>query len=323
MDLPIPETWAEAAKHVLPVLRGPTSPPNAWLAALDNAEAVLVRRPVSPFLHVCVVLDLPRVRLYVNQGHLDRWKVDADEVVRVALDNLPPATGLQPWELDGAWTLDSGDGYAASRLALPGWLAAFEDKVRGQPFAVVPDVDTILVTGTGSGLVAEAVLKQAWERFHAAGTPISPIPITVGAGGRPVPWTPPLDHALVHWVHTCQRFGAGHEYRRQQDALEQWLVDHEIADYLATYNILRRKGGRVTSFAYWPDGPTLLPQVDLVVLGPPGSLDESSVVPWSELVDNRIIDEPEPGVHPPRYRVRKHPILRSLPSVDPREYQPD
>ena len=322
MDLPLPDTWTDAARNLLPVLRGPTAPANAWEAALDNADAVLVRTPLVQHLDVVVVLDLPELRLFVNHGHLERWGAEPEQALGAALENLPATTGLQPWQVDGVWTLDSGDGYASSRLALPGWLAAFRDQVRGEPIAVAPDANTLLVGGTDAGLPTEALLSEGWNRFHAAGTPVSPAPLTVDEHGRIVAWRPSLDHPLVHRVHACQRFAAGHEYRRQHGALEAWLAGRGIADFLAPYSLLRHKTGRVVSFACWPDGPTLLPVVDLVVLGPPGSLDASPVVTWDALVQARILDDPEPALAPIRHRVTRHPARGSVPTVDPRAYQP-
>ena len=322
MDLPIPDSWPEAARHLLPVLRGPTSPANAWEAALDNAEAVLVREPLTPFLDVVVVLDLPELRLFVNQGHLDRWEATPEAALGAARENLPPATGLAPWEIDGVWTLDARDGYASSRLALPGWLAAFRDRVRGEPVAVIPDADTILVGGTDGGLPTEALVTEAFNRFHAAGTPVSPGPVTIDDNGRLIAWNPPLDHPLVPRVQACHRYGAGYEYRRQQDPFAQWLVDHDVPDLLAPYSLLRHPSGRVVSFACWPGGPALLPRADLVVLGPPGRLDGAPAVPWQAMIAAGHIGEPEPTLSPPRYRVTGAPDPGSLPAVDPRSYQP-
>lgn len=325
--LPLPDDWAGAAPHLLPVLRGPTSPANAWEAALDNAEAVLVRRPFAPFLDIVVVLDLPELRLFVNQGHLDRWDAPADAAVDAALRNLPPADGLRPWdEADGVWQIGATDGYASSRLALPGFLKAFEGKVRGAPVAVVPDPHTLLVGGADGGLPTEALLAAGWNTFHEAGTPISCAPYTLREGGV-VPWRPGPEHPLVHRVDACHRFLAGHEYRRQHAALEDWLRQHGVADYLTPYSLLRHKSGRVTSLAVWPDGPTLLPAVDLVALGNPGPdlLDTALIVPLAALVQHGLLPSPEPALSPPRFRLGHHGEALSILAphrVDPRAWSP-
>ena len=326
MHLDLPDRWANAAPHVLPVLRGPTAPANAWLWALDNADAIGVRRPIAPFLDVVIVLDLPELRLFVNHGHLERWGVTAPVVHAQAIENLPPTTGLKPWESHaGVWSLSAGDGYDSSRLALPRWLDAFADQVDGDPIAVVPDARTLLITGTASGEAAQAVLTEGWTRFHSAGTPISLSPYTTDGSGGIRPWTPSLDHPLVHRVQACHRFHAGHAYREQHQPLSTWLGERRIADHLAGYSMLRHATGRVVTFAVWPDGPALLPRVDLVALGPlgPDALTTHPCVTWGTLVEAGIIDEAEPGLAPDRYRVVQHPAdLDRWPRIDPRSYQP-
>ena len=322
----MPERWAGAAGHVLPVLRGPTSPASAWEAGLDNADAQLVRRSFAPFLDVVAVLDLPELRLFVNAGHVDRWQIDDESVLDEAIANLPPTDGLQPWpEADGVWQLASGDGYESSRLALPRWLAAFSGKVPGRPVAVAPDAHTLLVSGSEAGLPLEALLHAGFNGFHQAGTPVSPAPYTIDDGGRVIPWQPRRDHPLVHRVDACHRFLAGHEYRRQQGPLDAWLREHASPLFLSTFTLVRHKSGRVVSLACWPDGPSLLPQVDLVVLGEPGPdmLDRAPTVTWESLVLAGVVDAPEPAVAPVRYRVGRHPgSLGQLPRVNPRAWEP-
>jgi hypothetical protein len=326
VQLDLPASWRDAAPHVLPVLRGPTSPAKAWEAGLDNADAQLIRRPLAPFLDVAVVLDLPRLRLFLNAGHTARWEIGDQAVLDAALSNLPPTTGLTPWpEADGVWQLTAGDGYESSRLALPRWLAAFADQVAGHPVAVAPDAHTLLVTGTDAGLPLEAVLHAGFNRFHEAGTPVSPAPYTVDGRGRLVPWHPPRDHPLVHRIDACHRFLAGHEYRRQQDVLHGWLRARDSPLYLSVFTMLRHKSGRVVTLACWPDGPTLLPQVDLVLLGEPGPdlLDRAPAYTWRDLVDSGVIGDAEPLLAPVRHAVGRHPPRGALPDrVNARTWVP-
>lgn len=123
-------------------------------------------------------------------------------------------------------------------------------------------------------------------------------------------------------MHACQRFGAGHEYRRQQGPLAAFLAARGVPDLVAPYSLIRHKTGRVTSFAHWPDGPTLLPRVDLVILGNPGGLDSGPAVPWSTLREGGHLPDPEPLLAPPRWRVSARPDPATLASVDPTTHQP-
>ncbi|TVQ87235.1 MAG: hypothetical protein EA397_18120 [Deltaproteobacteria bacterium] len=327
MDLPVPKTWSEAAEAVIPLLRPPTSPANAWLVGLDKREAQLLRRPLAPFLDVVIALDLPELRLFVNRGHLEAWRVPEAEVFAAALHNLPPPKDLSPWpEADGVWALEEPDGQASARLALPGWLRALSDKMRGQPVAVAPDARTLWVSGTEAGLPLQRMIERAWERYHSAGTPVSPTPLTLGPRGALEPWRPGPGQPLVHKIDAAARFQAGAEYRNQQAPLEAWLLDHDQPTYLASYHLLRHQGGRVASFACWPDGPTLLPEVDLVYLGPPGEglLERGPTLPMAALRAVGVIGAPEPLLAPPRTLVAHHPDLRHLRNlaVDPRRWSP-
>lgn len=326
MDVPLPERWAQAAPNVLPALRPPTAPPNAWLVGLDRVDAQLVRRPLVPFVDVVLTLDLPELRLFLNRGHLDRWQATPQSAFEAALKNVAPTGDLRPWpEADGVWALHTQDGQPTARLALPGWLRAFRDQVRGDPVAVAPDATTLWVSGTESGLPLQRMLARAFERYHSAGSPISPAPIVHGADGL-APWHPPAGHPLVHQVGAAHRFLAGHEYRAQQDSLERWLLDHDQPTYPASYHLLRHRDGRVVSFACWPDGPTLLPHVDLVYLGPPGDdlFERGPTVPSDDLRALGLLGEPEPLLAPWRYRLGTHPAADRLRdrTVDPRTWIP-
>src|SRR5687768_2920498 len=95
-----PESWDDARELLLPVLRPVTVP----------AKGDPLRRPVSPFLHELVVVDLPELRLFVEPAHVRRWGVRPDEVFGAAAQNLPPTTGLVQ-RPDGLWELAAGDGY--------------------------------------------------------------------------------------------------------------------------------------------------------------------------------------------------------------------
>jgi hypothetical protein len=329
MELAVPDTWLGAAPHLLPVLRDNTSPANAWEAGLSRPEARLVRHPVAPFLDGVVVLDRPELRLFVNRGHLEDWSASPSMAWEAALSNLDPAEGLAPWDgADGVWIIGASDGYASSRLLLPGFLRSFTETVRGRPVAFAPDARTLLVTGTEQGLPLEAALAFAWDTFHAAGTPVSCAPYVLDEEGRGFrAWQPGPEHPLVHRVATAHRFFAGHAYRRAQTPLAQHLVDQDRPAWPSAYSLLRLPGGRVISFAALPDGPTLLPQVDLVVLGHPGPdlLDEGLAVPWAVLVEAGLVGPPDPDLSPVRHPAdgrRVDPARFRADAVDPRSLTP-
>jgi hypothetical protein len=320
-----PDRWDDAAPRLVPLLRPPTSPANAWLAALDDADGALVRVRVAPFVDAVLALDLPDVRLFVRESHLATWGVDRGTAWAAAIAALAP-TGA-PIPLDGTpgvWAAPAEDGLPSSRLAAP-------DRVRlpaggmGSPVAFLPDAGALWLVDADDGAALQAALTRAWDRWNEAGTPISPVPYAL-LGGRAAPWEPPADHPLVHRVGVAARFLAGAEYRTQQQPLAGWLLERGDPTWVAPYSLIRHRTGRVVSFACWPDGPTLLPRVDLVVLGPPddGAVDRYPVVPWTALRALGVLGDPEPGLAPDRVRVERHPAAASLRglTVDPRAWSP-
>jgi len=387
MHLPLPPTLAEAAASLIPAIRPPTAPPNAWLVALDRAEAALVRAPLAPLLDALVVLDLPELRLFINQGHADRWGATGAQLLAAALDGLPEPE-VAPSELaDGVLTVHAGALPPSALLATPGFLDRFAERVRGTPIALCPSADRLWVVGSQAGLPLQLAIEAAFRAWNEASTPVSPVPYvaarpaTAHPGPRPqpgeldadpsaaqgparkpattrltgpigtpetqpsstysprthpalaplvtplAPWRPGPDHPLVHKAGVARRFFAGQTYRDQASALAAWILDKQDPTWVAPLSLIRHRGGRVVSFCAWPDGPTLLPPVDLVVLGPPGpdALNQAPAVPWQALVALGVIGAPEPGLIPPRYRVERHPDLsrcRGL-AVDPRAYDPD
>jgi hypothetical protein len=269
-------------------------------------EAELLRRPLAPFLDVCVVLDLPGVRRFVNRGHARAWGVPDGELYARALHNLPVGDGLRRWSrADRVWAWESQDGTAAARLAHPGFLRSLADHVRGRVVAFVPDIDHLWVCGEDEGLPLDRAADEAAERFAAAPIPVSPAGYTV-RGNQVVPWIPPADHPLYLAAATQHRLLAGHEYRRQHGPLQAWMNERNSPDYLAPFSLMRYQTGRTVSFACWPDGPTLLPFVEYVVLGNPQEVHHAPWLPWHTLLGSGAA-VPEPDLAPVRYRVGRYP----------------
>jgi hypothetical protein len=325
MRWPVPDRFDDAAPMLLPALRTPTAPPNAWLTALDDEAAALARQPFAPFVDRLLTLDLPEVRLFVQRAHLDRWGVGLDAAWAAAIANLPETATVAPLDgTPGAWAV-GGDGVDSARLARPGWLEGLRGIVTGAPIAFIPDARTLWIVGADDDQALQATLTRAWDRWNEAGTPISPVPCS--GGPLPSPWRPPTDHPLVHRVGVAARFLAGSAYRAQQQPLAAWLLERGDPTWVSPYTLIRHRTGRVVSFAHWPDGPTLLPEVDLVALGPPGdgALDGQTTLPLTALRALGVVGPPEPGLAPPRMRVERHPDLSRLQglAVDPRAHVPD
>ena len=267
MDLVVPETWDEAAAQLLPVLRRVTEPAHAWQAEHNDANNRLIRRPFAPLLRQMVVLDLPDVRMYVNSGHLQNWGVGADQAFDAAIKNLHPhaATGLKHRTEWGLWQLDSGDGYEASRLLLPTWLAAFEDQVAGRPVVAIPGARVVLIGGEADDGQMATLIDVADRGFRGAASALSPELYTVDGTGKVIPWTPPQDHPMAGAASDSRRLLAAHEYAEQT---AQLLDDDRETHHICSVGLGTHDDGHRFTTATWDqrDGPTLLPRTDRLVL---------------------------------------------------------
>lgn len=266
MDVPVPDTWDEAAEQLLPVLRRCTEPTHAWRVASDR-EHRLVRRPFAPFLSELVVLDLPDLRVFLNAQHLARWGVSEADAFEAAHSVLADhaTSGLTYRQDYGLWHLDSGDGYATSRLLLPGWLAAFEGQVDGRPVAAIPAARVLMVGGEGDARQLEQMLGIAWEGFRTAGGPLSPVLYTVGDGGLVVPWRPPGSDPHHVATRSAERLLQAYEYAEQR---EQMLGGPELDVQIARVYLVRHTTSGVShTYCRWNRGePTLLADTDRVTL---------------------------------------------------------
>jgi hypothetical protein len=264
VDLDVPETWEEARDDVLPVLRPVTQP----------ASPHPVRRPLAAFLHELVALDRPDLRLLVGPAQLQRWGIGPVALFAQAAANLPVGTGLgrRP---DGIWQLAADDGYEASRLVLPGFLAAFEGRVAGRPVAVAPHARRLLVTGSADVDRLWTLLAIAAREWQSEGDPISPVPYVADARGQLVAWEPGEDapDALRASVTASARALAQREHGRFASEHGAPVARYEVA-------MAPGKPARPYSFTRWVRGRAgLLPITDVLVLEDPdrGPL---LAVPW-------------------------------------------
>ena len=283
-DLP---SWSEAAPRLLPVLRRPERLPNAWAAPGDGPALIL--RPFTPLIAELPVLDSDTTRTFVTRAHLQAWGMSGAQVLTAAQGNLDPVDGLT--RETHAWRLAAGDGYDSSRLALPGWLRAFQTRFE-QPVAAVPTARDLLV---GSASDAEELLELTLRAFSSGADPISPLLYTYD-GARIVPWRPPeltdrLDAAILRLRVD--------DYRHQTIGLAGWvprttrILPFQLAEI----------GGRRCTITRWKGEPeVLLPSVDVVMV-------EDRAIPWAAL--QRILPLEDWGLRPARWHARwPDPVLQ-------------
>ena len=143
-----------------------------------------------------------------------------EEALEVALGNL----GGIPAEVarvgEGLYVLRSGDSYDATRLLLLDLVRSLE--VQGEPVAMVPNRDTLLISGTedqaGLALMLALAGQGLEERYALSG-----VPLILGEGG----WSDwlPTYHPLAEAIWRAR----GATVRQRCDALgrvARWIANN-------------------------------------------------------------------------------------------------
>ena len=300
MEISVPETWAEARRRLVPVLRRCTDPPMAWRAGRIDPANRLVRRELVPFVHEVLAIDLDEVRLLVGRGHLATWGVDDEAALQNARANLASiaAQGLKPRPEYGLWQLDAGDGYETSRLVLPGFLQAFGAQVGGRPVAIVP-ANRVLLIGSDAPASLERLLILGDAVFRRADARLCPVPLTVDLDGKVVPLALPDGSPHRPALQAAQALLAAHEYEAQREQ----LVDLEPEVPVAAVQLVHDgETGRAFTVSRWERsaGEVLLARTDRVVLAD-GRAPEVAVA-WDALERHAASALCTTDLDPPRVR---------------------
>jgi hypothetical protein len=100
--------------------------PQVMPADYVNAAPVpIVSFPFAKGITVGIVADFPQTYAYVRKVDLKRWDVSSEELYELALENLESISGeidihLSQGGPETFLAIDSGDGYDAARILIPG-----------------------------------------------------------------------------------------------------------------------------------------------------------------------------------------------------------
>ncbi len=173
---PPPPTEEEAARSLLPMLNP------AWF--LDAAEPQdgppLVHRPFVGGLVVTYVFDFPHHRAYINDEMLakimaGREETSFDAIHEYAVENLRHRTKRRDYEMHGRRdetmiSCETDDGYAATRVLLPGLMKKWAGRIPGRMLIGIPNRDFLIAFSDRDparvAALAAQVRRDAAERDH-------------------------------------------------------------------------------------------------------------------------------------------------------------
>ena len=297
--------YAAVRPHLLPVVRTLEDVEAARLSVArlaDGADFAMAYRSWVGDLVIALVVDTPESMLPVQQSQLDGWGVGWDDALKDAMDNLRGLPAQVRWVAlaPGLWRAEYGDSYDSSRLLLP---ELIQRAPAGQPVAMVPFRDALLVTSAADQQGLDAMLAWAVGGLDGTGRWLSQQPLALQGHGWAAHALSGRAAALQALLSMRHRMAA---YASQRDAL---VALHGESVFVAAFTAAQAQDGTLINYAVWPeDSDALLPQCDNVVMAYLVAGEQcTAVLPWAT-VRAHFGDLLEATCHvPPQWRARRFP----------------
>lgn len=314
----IPEEFEDARPDILPIVRS-----RAYLE-IGNLErrlrgdqpAEVTSMMVGDHLLALPIFDLPEAMRTIDAARMNQWGRTIYELMEVALENLDEIRASVTTIDDRVFIFRNQDHYDASRLLLTDRIRQLN--LQGQPVAMVPTRDCLIVTGdedeTGLELMHDLV-----NRFMHEPRPISLTPCRLTAEGWET-WLPPIEHPQHSAFFELHLQGHSAEYREQHEAIEVGFAQTGQEGFVANYYLHRDlKTRQLHSYCVWPECPhALLPKSDVVVFMDSTHMKPLASGTW-EVVQAALGSQMEDlKTYPPRFRVLGFPsdeALRNIGSI--------
>jgi hypothetical protein len=313
----IPEQFDEVHPDLLPMVRARTyyEVTQLRLRVEDLDDPGCPYQVLGEHLAIGLGYDLPESIVQIRQAMLAGWGVSFEQALEAARANLLGIT-QDPLQAvaRGVWRSPWRDNHDASRLVLADYIRSHE--LRGDPVAVVPNRDSLLVTGVEDVAGLERLAEMAHE---AADHPrfISTIPLRL-QGDTWVPFLPAPEHPLHHTFRTLWLRSFASDYADQKEALDTLNEKRGEDLFVASCTVVqKRDSGEMRSYCVWTEGITSwLPRTDDVALfHVPEGAEEGEIVglfPWERVqqVAGHLMERLE--VYPERYRVSDFPSQEQI-----------
>jgi hypothetical protein len=267
------------------------------------------QRVMADHLMVGLVYDLPEVMVQVQPKNISDWGQTFEMVLDAACKNLRQVSDKQ-WEHPraGVWVSPWRDNYDTSRLLLTDLLQAH--RVKGHHVAMVPNRDTLIVTGSDdeAGLVHMAMLA---EKAMTQARPMTCLAFLLDNGAW-LPWLPAANHPLYGRFHLLKLQSLARDYAEQKGLLDALQKKSGQDIFVASYTAAKNdQTGEALSYCVWTESVvTLLPETELIMLAVPKPDKGASMLAkgsWEKVqqVVGHLMKRQEG--YPPRYLVKDFP----------------
>lgn len=166
--------YEEVRDRLLPMLKS-----EAWVRDMDS-RMELATVPFAEGLFLCFVLDEPTRLAFVTSAMVEKWNVPLERVQGVAQDNLvAKSEDLQMVGLPGAdgrpiaLIVNTQDGYAATRLALPSLRETLAEELGDEFLVGMPNRDFLIAFSQRDPEMSANIIRQVQQDYHQMNHPIT------------------------------------------------------------------------------------------------------------------------------------------------------
>ena len=308
----LPEDFADAQHDLLISVRS-----RSYFTLLElqnwangNDDFSWPHLPLAEHLAIGLVFDLPESLVMIQNEQLQNWNISFYEAYEIAIANFSQLEASYAAAENRLYMSDSSDNYDASRIVLTDWIRGLD--VHGEPIAMVPNRDKLLITGDGDDLGLQMMTGISSELL------LQPRAIS-GFAFQLVqdewqPWLPSRNSSEYQGFYEMQVRSQSIDYAHQKELLEPWLVNERQDLFVATYNVVENKQtSQIATYSIWSSGvDSLLPQTDFIAFVTPSNDPNHSVTPtWVRWEDAEKMMgeyfEKEQDFYPIRWRTNGFP----------------
>ncbi len=308
----IPEEFEDASHDLLPAVRERAYFELAGLMMeLEGGKrSDIPYQAVGDNLAVALVYDLPDAMQTIPQPRLDQWGVTLYEALEVARENLIklPHAFVGPEDGDGVYMSVTNDNYDACRLLLLDTIRQF--RVKGDPVAMIPNRDTLIVTGADDEEGIRMMIALAKDALQKP-RPMSGLALRLD-GDEWVSWMPPTSHPSYDELHGLQIRAHGQHYHEQKQLLDKLHQKKGVDIFTASFTAMQDTStGKIWTYCVWGKGVhSLLPRTDKVAF-----LEKDQkplLVDWDRAMEAIGDLMEEVDMYPVRFRVTEYPTADQL-----------
>ena len=303
---PVPDNFQDASYDLRPRLWARSTLENMRLRARINGENE-PNWPVEPIgsnLILSLVYDLPESVRSISADELEDWGVSFWEAREPAIANLAKEDFVVASLGEELYASNTGDSYDATRLILTALTDQF--KVDGSLVAMVPNRDTLLITGENSEVGIKMMLELAAEELGQNPRPLVASPVIFRDGGWE-DWSVPTGHPSYELFRKIYLGWLQYEYESQKELLQE-LNEAKLNDeFLASFTVVA-KDEQHSSYSVWGTGVnTSLPKTDDVAFMSELGGGVAAFAPWERVVQICGHMMVEQDLYPPRFLVDEYP----------------